>query len=181
MKVFPYKQSFNIHDHSGHDISDLYVLPKYNTFKEEIFNYNHFNINAYKQASTKVNHYLKSYTVITLKPILDDRDRTQWINLLYEIPKDKPISFNHLLSLSLYTDYTDLSREFSSTFRPTQTYEPLSSIKKRNSSFYFMSKNLRETVQIYGRWRGDARHGEYAWKGPWCMSSCFFFYILISV
>ena len=166
----------NNHNHSGHIISDLFVSPKYKTFKEEIFNYKHQNIYVYNKATTKVNNYLNTNKVKQLKPILWKWD-SDWITLSYGIPKDAPISFNHLLSLSLYTDYTDLSTDFSSSFRPMKAFESLSSIKQRNSSYAHMARYLRETVQIYGRWNEDERDGKEAkdiWTGPWCM-----FYVYI--
>ena len=50
----------------------------------------------------------------------------------------------------LYTDLTELSSDFSSTFRGVNNYEPLQSIKHRNSHYYWMSRYLRECVQIFG-------------------------------
>lgn len=182
MKHFPHKTSHNVHYHSGYFISDLYVNQKYQSFKDEISHYDHFDMNMYSETTTKVDIYLASKKVKALKPKSETRSwlAQDWINLSYEIAEDEPISFNHLLSLCLYTDYTNLSSDFSSTFRALHRYETLSSVKRRNANYHFMSKYLREAVQIYGRWNRDERDGEKSkdvWKGPWCMSF-FFLYML---
>eukprot|EP01084_Bolivina_argentea_P000508 952_1 len=62
----------------------------------------------------------------------------------YGIPKKTQISIKHLQSVILYTDFTDLSTLFSSTFRPAYFGEPLETIKKRNQCFYYLYKTLRE-------------------------------------
>eukprot|EP01083_Nonionella_stella_P120495 361118_1 len=72
------------------------------------------------------------------------------IKLEYEVEKGTRLKFHHLLSLLLYTDYSKLCTAFSSSFRALSPYEPISSIKQRNSNYWWMSKSLRETVQLFG-------------------------------
>eukprot|EP01084_Bolivina_argentea_P320586 556259_1 len=72
------------------------------------------------------------------------------IKLEYEVEEGTRLKFHHLLSLLLYTDYSKLCTAFSSSFRAVTPYEPLSSIKERNSSYWWMSKCLREAVQLFG-------------------------------
>eukprot|EP01084_Bolivina_argentea_P301716 520593_1 len=72
------------------------------------------------------------------------------IKLEYQVEEGTRLTFHHLLSLLLYTDYSKLCTAFSSSFRAVTPYEPLSSIKRRNSSYWWMSKSLRETVQLFG-------------------------------
>ena len=50
----------------------------------------------------------------------------------------------------LYTDYSNLSSDFSSTFRNKTKFEAFSRTKQRHANYYWMSKLLRETVAIYG-------------------------------
>ena len=54
--------------------------------------------------------------------------------LKYEIEPGSTITFNHLLSLSLYTDNTLLCTDFSKSFRALDNFESLSSIKRRNEN-----------------------------------------------
>ena len=61
------------------------------------------------------------------------------------------LSFDRLISIILYTDYTDLSSSFSSTFRKSTVFEPRQATKQRHKKYYWLSKLLRETVSIYGK------------------------------
>ena len=70
--------------------------------------------------------------------------------LHYGIPPNLLLSVDNLLSVILYCDWSDLSREFSSTFRRSKSYEKLGTIKKRNREYWHWSRTLRETVQYFG-------------------------------
>ena len=81
----------------------------------------------------------------------------------YEVAVGSVLSFYHLLSLLLYTDYSDLSSTFSSSFRKTKPFETLENIKRRNSAYFWMSKHLRELVEVFGQcsfgdWDDDKGH-----------------------
>eukprot|EP01084_Bolivina_argentea_P305016 526869_1 len=73
----------------------------------------------------------------------------------YGINNNTPISFDNILSIIIYTDWSDLSCIFSSTFRKLKEYDTLSMVKKRNSQFANWAKKIRETVEYYGNdgWR----------------------------
>ena len=62
----------------------------------------------------------------------------------------KAISKEDLIAIILYTDYSELSAMFTSTFRKNWTFEPLSMTKRRNSEFWWWSKLLIDTVQYLG-------------------------------
>ena len=135
----------DINDHSGYDICQLYVKQKYGSFKEEISNYIYLPFTQYKnEIITKVNSYLNSDIVKNTKAL-------DWYTRFhYDISEGTVLGFHNLASLILYTDYSDLSRDFSQSFRRKTSYEMLESIKRRNSEYWFMSKILRETVEIFG-------------------------------
>ena len=99
----------------------------------------------------------------------DYREGEGGIPFHYDIKKGSSLCSHHLLSLLLYTDYTDLSSNFSSSFRKTKTFETLKNIKKRNSAYFFMSKHLRELVEVYGQ----CSFGEYKGTGLVSWSSSF--------
>ena len=80
----------------------------------------------------------------------------------YGIKGGTPLAVYNLMAVCLYTDFTDLCSNFSSTFRKIHPYESLSSIKRRNSKYWWMSKILRETVELYGK--DTNRHNGL--KGP---------------
>ena len=66
----------NVNDHNGYQIKDLFVEPKYITFKDELMNYPHLNIKHYhKIIIPKLNAYVQTHTFRTMLPnILYDRN-----------------------------------------------------------------------------------------------------------
>ena len=132
----------NKHDHFGYKVCDLYVDKKYDSFKEEIANYSNFGIAQYKEAKIKTEKFMKT------KEIKKTKAKGTYY-LRYEIAA--ALIFEHILSLILYTDYTKLSTDFSSSFRKLSTFETLKSIKQRNALYFWMSKFLRELVECFGQ------------------------------
>ena len=51
----------------------------------------------------------------------------------------------------MYCDYSDLSRDFTLSFRVSYEFQPLSQIRKHNSNYYWLSKILKTTVTEYGQ------------------------------
>eukprot|EP01083_Nonionella_stella_P244118 850031_1 len=108
-----------MNDHSGYDVCDLFVKPKYSSWKQEIANYKYITFEQYQSGVvTKVNYYINTEVVRNIKA-----------NVMYcqhyDIVEGTGLGFNNLLSLILYTDYSNLSTHFSSTFRRKTTYEAL--------------------------------------------------------
>ena len=74
----------------------------------------------------------------------------------YEIENSEPVSIQHIISLLLYANFTELQKEFSETFRPciidseSQKREPRKSWFRRHSEFHFWGKYLRECVECFG-------------------------------
>ena len=134
----------NTHDHSGFDVNELFVPPKYSDFGEEIRNYSDFPIRQYATAKVKVEKYLQTQKVKAIKA-----RNTEWLH--YGIRAGNVVSFWHLLALALYTDHDKLCTKFSESFRALNAFEPLDSVKKRNSAFFWMSKHLRELVECFGQ------------------------------
>eukprot|EP01084_Bolivina_argentea_P159651 278035_1 len=90
---------YNMNDHSGYSISELFVKQKYGSFKEEISNYPHITVKQYQnEIVTKINGYI--YTDI----VKNTKSNTyKCNNLHYGITKETPLNFHNLLSLILYT------------------------------------------------------------------------------
>ena len=82
-----------------------------------------------------------------------------------QILPSEPITMQHLLSVILYTDYTQHSSQFTSTFRKNNKFEPIQAIKKRHTKFYWMSKFLQETIKAYGQ-RYDTDDKDKGLCGP---------------
>merc|ERR1712228_1046512 len=133
-------------------VCELYVNKKYDSLQEEARNYPHFDISKYNKAKIKAFKYLKTKQIKKIKAKWTYHYYgTGQMLLKYEINKDGVITFGHLLSLNMYTDYTKLSTAFSATFRKSNNFETLKSIKKRNALFFWMSRYLRELVEMFGQ------------------------------
>eukprot|EP01083_Nonionella_stella_P151582 484505_1 len=142
----------NICDHSGYHIDELFIEPKYATFKEEISHYKYVSLKQYGKIIVKVKQYIQADV---LKQTIATHYGTKHCS--YDIKTHDPIHFDHLLALVLYTDYTELSSAFSSTFRKCDPFETITSVKQRNGVYYWMSRRLRECVEIFGQCRGYKR------------------------
>ena len=68
-----------------------------------------------------------------------------------------PLKINNLISIIMYCDYTDLSRDFTMSFRKTHQFQLLTQIKKHNAKYYHMSKILKDTISQFGQYYND-RH-----------------------
>ena len=135
----------NENDYGGYqgEIDQLYVAKKYSDYKEELLR--HLTIKNYRDiimpkakaliASNKGKSIRASFAV-------------RWLH--YGISRHAPISINHIISLITYTDCTNYSRVFSSTFRKINVTESMTSVRIRNREFCWQSKLFREAVEIYG-------------------------------
>ena len=78
----------------------------------------------------------------------------------YNINSGDVISLDKLISLILYCDYTSLSSHFSGTFRGLSPFEPIKSTAARNRYYYWLSRQLKETIRVYGQ-----RYSKYGGVG----------------
>eukprot|EP01084_Bolivina_argentea_P309420 535197_1 len=93
--------------------------------------------------------------------------------LYYDIENGTPLTISNILSLVMYTDWSDLCKAFSATFRKEKSYESINSVKQRNREYANWSKLLRETVEYYGQMGWCGSPDDIAWnkkhnrvKGP---------------
>ena len=71
----------------------------------------------------------------------------------YGIPRDTPISKDHLIAVTLYTDYTKLSSEFTACFRRKNPFENQEQVKKRNRKYWWWGRKLKEIMDVYAGYR----------------------------
>eukprot|EP01084_Bolivina_argentea_P234299 394456_1 len=136
----------------------LYIKKKYSNIKEEILNNTLLSIDSliFDAVLLKANDYINTDAIKNTRsdiPIID--------NLNCGIRRGQPLLLSNLISIILYTDYSELSTKFSSTFRRIRAHESLSYIKERNREYWHWSKALRETVHFFGedRWNGGKNNG----------------------
>ena len=125
---------------------DLYIPPKHSQMKSEILEYKYLSINRYKNE------------IIPKATNLHDTDYAKSITAKdshnpphYGISFGSIITLPHIIAVILYTDCTHLCTDFSSTFRKIYPFDTLKTIKHRNRNYWWMSKLLRETVEIFGQ------------------------------
>ena len=66
------------------------------------------------------------------------------------------LKVENLICIILYTDHTELSTHFASTFRKMNQFETIDQIKRRHRDYYWLSRILRQTVREFG---GDRHRG----------------------
>ena len=136
--------------HVDQSNNPLFVTAKFETLKQEIFNYEYITIKQYREEiSMKANAFHQTKLVRSIKAY-QDKYKYQYLRR-YGIAVDHVISKERLISMILYSDYTALSSEFSATFRRKSQFEPLTRTKQRHRNYYWMSRLLRETVAVYGQ------------------------------
>ena len=101
-------------------------------------NYKHLNFNEYQKVLNKSQQYIETNVARSMKKD-DDVD-------------GDPLNKNQLISIILYTDFTELSTDFTKSFRKLNEFELLSQIKQRNQKYYHWSKILKTTTKYYGQY-----------------------------
>lgn len=75
--------------------------------------------------------------------------------LHYGIRNGTELSQNHILSIILYCDWSELCKQFSQTFRSMSAFEPIEITVKRNGEYANWAQHLRETVEYFGKYGWD--------------------------
>ena len=101
-------------DHSVYKVCELCVENKYDTFKEEIFNYKHFGLisvgAAMKKINNKASHYMQTQTARSIRSFVVSSNGNNPLH--YGVNHLAPLGIQNLLSLILYTDFDRLSSHF---------------------------------------------------------------------
>eukprot|EP01084_Bolivina_argentea_P285192 489010_1 len=115
------EQNITHYDHSGYAVCELFVRPKYAAFKEEILNYKYITFQQYtNDIVTKVNTYINTDIV---KETTANKSICLFLHYGISARSRTILGFKNLVSLILYTDYSDLCKHFSATFRKMKAYE----------------------------------------------------------
>ena len=141
----------------------LIVEKRYSSFKEEILT--HVTQTVYQQTMMKAQQYFNTNKAKSMRAYRYPEDDRH-----YGIHNDSPLNIWHLMSVILYCDITQLCTQFSKSFRSIEAGESSTSIKSRNSEFWWMAKALNETVTYYGNHGRILCNGE---SGPFfCGIDC---------
>eukprot|EP01084_Bolivina_argentea_P168725 292538_1 len=141
-------------DFTYEDFSDAYDFPNlcalYSDLKQEIISnkIHELDITTFNNAYQKA---VKLMTSSNYVKCIKCTEKEWCLPYWYEVEYESLLTINHILSIIFYCDYDQLSTDFSTSFRKNKKFEMLSSIKKRNSNYYYLSKYIRETVECYGQ------------------------------
>eukprot|EP01084_Bolivina_argentea_P304144 525189_1 len=136
-----YKYTKNLASHP------LYVEEKYKNLKEEALSSGYCPFVLFQQKVIgKANEWIHTEKIKKIKAKWSVSSQAKD----YGVKENEQISYQHLQSVILYTDFSELCTSFSSTFRPMYFGESIESIKKRNRYYFHLSKTLRETVECFG-------------------------------
>ena len=124
-----------------------YVIPKYKNLKEELTKNRRYTITEqqFDDLQQKCERYLRRGY------------KAQDIgmgNEICRIPSGSAISIEHLISMKLYTDFTDTQREFKRHCRRRYKGESVESVMERNSEIAIWSRLMRECIMFWGKTMG---------------------------
>lgn len=124
----------------------LFVKPKYANLKEEILKYEYLNVKLYQKE------------ILPKATMLKDSNKVR----SYEKTKDldENAIVERLICMILYTDYTDLSAQFTATFRKRTAFEPTQATNRRHQHYYWMAKSLKEAILTFGKRYCDTMRGK---------------------
>eukprot|EP01084_Bolivina_argentea_P306953 530498_1 len=157
--AIPAISSMNVNDYGGYDVKNLFVKRKYENYKEEILK--QIGMEEYQTlVFFKANELMTSDKVKTIK--------AHGLSAVYHygINKGEPVTIKHIMSLILYTDFSDYCSKFSASFRKLSGHESLEEVRKRNEEFYWQSKLFREAVEIFGSTGYDKENNPDGEAGP---------------
>ena len=141
----------------GYKKRDWYIHKKYDNLKDEIINNRIFclNMTIVNNVITKAEKNVKSK--YAKKLISTDTFLCEY----FKIRSGVAIKDENLIAIILYCDYYDLTFYFKSTFRKINDTETLQQIKNRNREFWWWSKILTETIELYGKRICKSKHQVY--------------------
>ena len=148
---------FEMYATEQHSPKQLYVRQKYENYKEETLQ--HLSQRLYELLMKKADEYMQ--TVIVKCMHANNPFDEDYFHYGIEVGMD--ITIQHIISIILYTDYSDYCTQFTESFRKLSFGESFVSVKKRNSEFWHQSKYFRETVEFWGQfgYKDDNYHKYY--------------------
>ena len=150
-----------------YDHHEFIVHAKYQNLKEEIKNYKYLKyIDQYKH---KILPKAKQHIMTNIAKSM--RSTRRFGGIKY----NDPLDINNLICLIMYCDYTELSADFTESFRKIHEFELLTQIKNRNAEYYHFSKILQQTITCYGQCNLSDQSGNGLLpplKGPFYSGMC---------
>eukprot|EP01084_Bolivina_argentea_P083345 150901_1 len=141
--------------YNGRDC-DLYIPPKYDTFKEELTSNPicSISINVWNGCIQRAECLIKTENAKQTCANTQKHETRMQYGLDHPIHfgflDGLPITINHLISLDAYCRFDILQNKFSATFRSENKQQTFQDIMDRHSNYHFFAKYLKESVQVFG-------------------------------
>eukprot|EP01083_Nonionella_stella_P073511 198853_1 len=120
------------------------VVPKYPTLKQELLE------NAHAKFTTESYYDLYEACLRIYKKTNIKAADIGINNKKLKIPVGSLITVNHLISLKVYTNYSNIQLEFKKHCRRTYKHEPVESVVRRNQEIAHWCRYLKESCTFYG-------------------------------
>merc|ERR1719334_2806135 len=145
--------------------SALFVPARFESIKSEVLNSGLVTAADFEEMVAKAERYFETADCKAMySKETYDRDRGP-DPLHFGYTYGDELRVEHLHSLLLYTDFTALCTDFSSSFRAVYRGESLESIKERNGRYHHFAKHLKELVMYFGVCGiGDVDYRQYGQK-----------------
>ena len=139
----------------GYNMNEWYIPYKYKNLQYEILN-NSIYVLTYSQWQNtliKATNKWKSYR--SNKNIINSASNI--FEKVYSIKRGTLITLEHIISILLYTNWSQLSYHFTSTYRKLTNNESNNELKIRNCEYRNWSKLLRESIETYGTYLDESK------------------------
>eukprot|EP01084_Bolivina_argentea_P006944 13113_1 len=125
-----------------------YIIPQFSCLKEELVSnpYHKLPESKYYTIYEKAVQFIKANAVKSIKA----RD-VGLINKNFGIPVDTPITINHIISLLIYCNETEIQNIYKRHTRKTSSDEPLKKLYHRQSFIAHWNRYLMEACFVYGQ------------------------------
>merc|ERR1711971_237138 len=134
---------YNQMDFGGHSLADLCVSPRFESLKEEALESGAVDIEEFNATVVdEAGRYLAGRKCKAMNSAFDAFE--------FGIAKNSPLSLRHVQAVLLYTDFSEFSTAFSSSFRKLSWNDSIRDANQRNACFFHTAKALRECVQLFG-------------------------------
>ena len=153
-RVYEHRYGDQYEENIGYTLGQWFVEKKYGNLKEEILNNLVLTLSVGQFAVTlqKAVDKLSEWRERGKQPRCIER----WWKESYGIAEGQEISVEHIVSILLYTNFSELCYLFSATYRKTHEYEEDEDMLSRHQEYGNWGKLLRETVECFGRSMADS-------------------------
>eukprot|EP01084_Bolivina_argentea_P254143 427156_1 len=135
---------------------DMYIAPKYETLKDELFSNTIATIAKYSfdEKMKQVKNMIKTQLAKTYMATTNDYRTCAKYKMdhpsRFGYKDGYPISISHLLVIVIYCGFDEFQRKFSETYRALHKDDNLQTIKTRHANFHHFGKHIRECVDVFG-------------------------------